>query len=409
MMKTTRTEYGYRYIAADVKVSNDTFVTGQNNHDLICGPSGKGKTGGYVNPNLLNPSESMLVVDTKGLLYRQHTENLKKKGFKVTVVDLLNPKNSTAGYNPLAYIRKDRRGNYSQKDIKSVVASIMFECHKDDPYWCMSARKYLAMLVSYVLEFLPKKDRNMTAVVALHQELCAGNMLDILTVAADVKPNSMFAGSFKQVVGLKESAKTWACVLDFASTALDVYDVKELNVLWTKKTVEFKDLGREKQVLFINISDMDRTYDGILNLLYLQALEALVTEADKNLNGRLKQPVRFIMDDFTSGAPIKDFDKIISVIRSRDISVSLIIQSLSQLETLYGLGEAKTILNNCDHFLYLGGQDKDTMAYIADRINKPKHIIEKLPNDKAYLLSLGQPYRLVDKIPPYSKVEDVAV
>ncbi len=406
-MKTTKTEYGCRYIAADVKVSNDTFVTGQNNHDLICGPSGKGKTGGYVVPNLLNPSESMLVVDTKGLLYRQYTEKLKNKGFKVTVVDLVNPKNSTAGYNPLAYIGRDRKGKYSQKDMKSVVASIMFESYRNDPYWCMSAKKYLSMIVSYILEFLPSKDHNMTSVVAIHQEVCSGNMLDILAGAADANPDSMFAGNFKQVVGLKESEKTWACVLDFASTALDVYDVKELNILWTKKTVNFSDLGREKHILFVNISDMDRTYDGILNLLYLQALEALITEADKNPDGRLKQPVRFIMDDFTSGAPIKDFDKIISVIRSRDISVSLIIQSLSQLETLYGIGEAKTILNNCDHFLYLGGQDKDTMAYIADRINKPKHIIENLPSDKAYLLSSGQPYRLVDKIPPYSKVEDL--
>ena len=409
MMKTRKTEYGYRYIAAGVKVSNDTFVTGQNNHDLICGPSGKGKTGGYVNPNLLDPSESMLVVDTKGLLYKQHMENLQSKGFKVAVLDLVNPKNSTVGYNPLAYIRRDRRGNYSQKDMKSVMNAMVAESYKSDPYWTASARKYMSMIVSYVLEFLPKKDHNMTSVVAIHQELCAGNMFSLLQVTADENPESMFTGNFKQVVGLKESEKTWACVLDFASNALDVYDVKEMKVLWTKKTVDFGVLGREKSILFVNISDMDRTYDSVLNLLYIQALQVLVAEADKNPNGRLIQPMRFIMDDFTSGAPIKDFDKIISVIRSRDISVSLIIQSLSQLETLYGVGESKTILNNCDHILYLGGQDKETMAYIADRINKPKHIIETLPNDKAYLLSSGQPYKLVDKIPPYSKVDDFAM
>lgn len=112
------------------------------------------------------------------------------------------------------------------------------------------------------------------------------------------------------------------------------------------------------------------------------------------------------MDDFTSGAPIKNFDNIISVIRSRDISVSLIIQSLSQLNSRYGNDEAKTILNNCDHILYLGSNDIDTLRYMSSRLNVAEHIVERLPKEKAYLFSSGKGGKMIDKMPPYSTFND---
>ena len=203
--------------------------------------------------------------------------------------------------------------------------------------------------------------------------------------------------------------RTWACVLDFAGTVLSTYDVEELqHVLSKKKTFDFSMLGREKTVVFLNTSDMDRTYDNLVNLFYLQLFQKLEAEAAKNPDGRLQMPVRILMDDFASSTVIEDFDKIISVIRSRDIYVSLIIQSLSQLDSLYGEGKARTIINNCDNLLFMGGNDLKTLEYMAHRMNKPVSKVGLKPKDKLILLTTGEKPVLVDKIPPYSTLETQA-
>lgn len=160
---------------------------------------------------------------------------------------------------------------------------------------------------------------------------------------------------------------------------------------------DFRSLGRRKIALFINVSDTDRSNDKLLNLLYSQALHELYDSADCSPDGRLKVPVRFIMDDFAANAVIPDFDKVISVIRSREIYVSLILQSLSQLNSMYGKDRAMTIINNCDSCLYLGGQDVDTARYIAVKASKTANNILTLPIDAALLFIRGQKPQQVTK------------
>ena len=406
-MKKSEKIYGFRCLGATERVSNDTFATGQNNHDMIVGPSGSGKTGGYVVPNLQDPFESLLVIDTKSSLCRKFKRSLEDKGIKVHILDFVNPEKSTCGYDPLSYIRVEKDGDISQKDIRTLAGLMVPQLRENDPYWSQSARKYIAMLIAYVMEILPEKDRNMRSVTEIHKECCCGNMKNIFEQTSIDCPDTMFSGMFKMVEPLRESDRTWACVTDFASVALAPFDVKQMDEIFVKKEAyDFKQLGVEKSVLFINISDMDRTFDTMINLIYSQGLNSLVELADSNEDGRLAVPVRFIMDDFTSGAPIENFDNIISVIRSRDISVSLIIQSLSQLNSRYGRDEAKTILNNCDHILYLGSNDIDTLRYMSSRLNVAEHIVERLPKEKAYLFSSGQGAKMIDKMPPYSTLKD---
>lgn len=406
-MNNTKKFYGFRCIGATERINNDTFVTGQNNHDMIIGPSGSGKTGGYVVPNLQNPFESLIVVDTKGSLCKKFRNSLIQKGFKVDVLDFVNPEKSTCGFNPLSYLKTDKDGNVSQKDIKSLAAALVPILDDNEPYWSLSARKYTAMLIAYVMEMLPENDHNMRSIFSLHQETCAKRTKEHFDKLCNDEPDSMFAGLYKALSSLSQSDKTWACVLDFVSAAIDPLDAKEIDEIWIhKESYDFTLLGTEKSVLFVNISDMDRTFDSVLNLIYIQGLNSLVELADSKEDGRLPVPVRFIMDDFTSGAPIEHFDNIISVIRSRDISVSLIIQSLSQLNAKYGHDNAKTILNNCDHILYLGSNDIDTLHYISTRLNVAEHIIERLPKEKAYLFSSGKGGRLIDKMKPYSTLEN---
>lgn len=139
-------------------------------------------------------------------------------------------------------------------------------------------------------------------------------------------------------------------------------------------------------------------------MFYTQALQLLCSEADKNHDGRLKVPVRIIMDDFASGTRIPNFDKVISVIRSRDISVSIILQSLTQLESLYSHAEALTIINNCDHLLFLGSNDVETAEYLSYRLCKMPETILSLSRDKAMLVTSGEKARIVDKVKPYSTI-----
>ena len=158
--------------------------------------------------------------------------------------------------------------------------------------------------------------------------------------------------------------------------------------------------------MFLNLSDTDRTFDSFINIFYTQALQILCDQANQRPSGRLAVPVRIIMDDFATNANIPNFDKIISVIRSRDISVSLILQSLTQLEAMYCKPVATTIINNCDHLLYLGTQDIDTANFIGCRAFKTPEDILCMPRDKAYIITNGEKAKLVNKIKPYSTMEN---
>ena len=149
--------------------------------------------------------------------------------------------------------------------------------------------------------------------------------------------------------------------------------------------------------MFLTVSDTDRSMDGLANLFYTQALQSLCAAADKSPGHRLTVPVRFILDDFAANTCIPDFDKTVSVTRSREVSVSVILQSLSQLEALYGHAKALTILNNCDHFLYLGGQDVETATFVSKKANRPVSDILNMPLDSAWLFTRGTPPRQVRK------------
>ena len=189
--------------------------------------------------------------------------------------------------------------------------------------------------------------------------------------------------------------------------ALALYDFAEISTLYGKPTtLKLEELGQRKIALFVNVSDTDRTFDRLINVFYAQAFHELCKEADSRRNGRLKVPVRIFLDDFATNVYIPDFDKIISNIRSRDISVSVILQSISQLETLYSPEQAVTILNGCDHMLYLGGQDVETAGYISEKANVPMERILDMGLDDAYLFERGSAPRKVNKVNLYEKEKD---
>ena len=169
-----------------------------------------------------------------------------------------------------------------------------------------------------------------------------------------------------------------------------------------REELSIESVGKEKTVVFLNISDTDHSIDSLVNLFYTQALQTLVSEADKNDNGQLTIPCRIIFDDFAAGTIIPDFDKVISVIRSRDIWVSILLQSLSQLSSLDSHAQSLTIQNNCDHIIYMGSNDLGSAEYIGTRAGKVPEEILAMDRTKEYFIEGGKKAILVDKVPPYS-------
>ena len=173
--------------------------------------------------------------------------------------------------------------------------------------------------------------------------------------------------------------------------------------------IDIKAIGREKTALFLNISDTDRSMDRLVNVFYTQALQMLCEEAESRPECRLAVPVRFIMDDFATNADIPDFDKMVSVIRSRQISVSIMLQSITQLDGIYGPDKAGTIINNCDIMLYLGGQDIKTAEIVSIKANVPLNSILDMSTKDAWLFTRGEPGKKVKKYNPACHPEYVNV
>ena len=397
--------YGYRLLAEDIRVSNDTRLTHRNNIDLIIGSSGSGKSGGYVVPNIMLLNESALITDPKGCLYKQTASLLRKRGFEVYKIDMINLDESCS-YNPLDYIRYDKkRGGYSEQDILRIASMLISDKDSRDPFWERSAQTFLCCLIAYVMETFEPEERNLGTVADVFR-MCevTDDEIRFLAEHSLLIPDSYASKKYQMIKREFRADKTWSCIQAFVTTALDKFDFQSMrDMMKSPPAFHFAELGRRKMVVFVNTSDTDDSLDDITSLLYTQALHALCQEADKQPDNRLKIPVRLILDDFAaSAAYIPKFDQLVSVLRSRDISVSCILQSLSQLKSAYGTERCNTILNNSDTILFLGCSDMETVNYIATRVGTTMEKVMTLESDKAYLLLRGEKGRKVSKIPPYS-------
>ena len=388
-----------------------------NRNELIVGSSGSGKTGSYLASYLqCAEDESIIVADTKMNLYRKFKPYLESKGYRVFNLNLVEP-DKGCGYDPLDYVRyteKYGKRAYNQKDIITLSQVLCPLSHYDrEPFWTQQAQMVISILICYVLEEMEGKDKNMTSVLDVFRALCraaeSGEDYFLSDYVAK-HPDSFGARRYEMISSGFAADKTWACIKLYVTNALQVFEFDAAREMLTKKSgFSLKDLGEKKTVLFLNISDSDRSLDPIANIFYTQALNVLLTQADKQPNSKLKVPVRIILDDFASNAYIPDFDKIISVVRSRDISVSCIVQALSQLYSYYNTARANTIVNNCSVFYYLGGQDMDTVRYISMRANIALETVMALPCDKAILFQSGEKPMKVTKIVPYSMMKDLEI
>uniref|UniRef100_UPI0040261E0E VirD4-like conjugal transfer protein, CD1115 family n=1 Tax=Eubacterium sp. TaxID=142586 RepID=UPI0040261E0E len=405
-MKTNKTKpnknhnANRRILAKGCYISNNTWATGLNNNDIIIGPSGSGKTRGYVKPNILQCNESMIIADTKGNLIKELKKPLEKAGYRVIDMNFKNLAHSY-GYNPFDYIRYDKEsGRYNEQDILTIASAIVPKpASKNDPFWELAAKMYFTSAVAYTMECLPEDEHNLDSAITLSLQMGSGNYAKLIEELECVNPDSLAARTYNLFKSTYKSEKTEASILAILGEKFNGLILSELLKMYkSENRIDFSSLGREKTAVFLSISDTDRSKDRIISLFYTQALQALCNSADFDYEDcRLPVPVRFILDDFATNAYIPDFDKIISVIRSREIYVSIILQSITQLDALYGASNAKTIINNCDNCLYLGGQDIDTANYMSFKANKSITTILNMPLDEAYLFTRGREPRIVEK------------
>ena len=388
-----------RILAQDCYMSNDTWVTGLNNNDLIIGPSGAGKTRGYVKPNIMQCNESMIIADTKGSLLDEVSPVLRANGYKVILMDFKDLSRSY-GYNPLEYIRYDRkRKRYAEQDIMTIAEALVPVTSQREPFWEVAAKMYLTSLIAYVMECLPKREHTLKYVIDLFGEIHTGNFRRLLGELQAADPDSFAVQSFKLFEDTGRSEKTEASITGVLGEKLNGLGFDAAVRMYSaRKRIHFQDLGREKSAVFLTISDTDRSMDRMVSLFYTQALHTLCDSADQDYpDHRLRVPVRFILDDFATNAVIPNFDNLTSVIRSREIYVSIILQSLTQLYGVYGQDKATTIINNCDNCLYLGGQDIATARFMGEKANKTPFTILNMPLSEAYLFTRGSAPRKVKR------------
>ncbi len=439
--------YGKRCLAKGIYVTNDTRVSGLNNNDLVIAGSGAGKTGSIVYTQLKTLSDSSLIVaDSKNMLHRMFREELGNKGYKVRVLDFVNPEQSCM-YNPLDYVRKNADGSYNEMDIMKISRALIPTLDRNEPYWEIQGRAVLDFFISYTLAALPEEDHNIYTVCRLYRAFTRDMGESGFIGWIENHQGSFTANRYVQIKNMRTADKMWSSILGFVNVALYPFDVADLHHIFdpnmrknaeedenasdddmmddfdydedeyrfedegfeyasdfcapytsdeekakncvVREELSIESLGKEKTVVFLNISDTDHSIDSLVNLFYTQALQTLVSEADKKENGQLTVPCRIVFDDFASGTVIPDFDKVISVIRSRDIWVTISIQSLSQLESLYTNAQSLTILNNCDHIVYLGSNDISSAEFIGTRAGKVPEEILAMDRTKESTTSQG--------------------
>ena len=320
-------------------------------------------------------------------------------------LDFSDVANTSWGYNPLAYIRecRDSEANkagdyYSEQDIKKIAQTICPCLNFKEPFWDQAAQMYLEAIILFIMNLLPREQHNLYEVFTFLSRMGTNDLENIIEEECITHPDSAFARKIGLIRQNAKAEKMDASIKGILARHLDVVAYSGAKRMFRMEPqVDMSAFLKGKTALFLSVSDSDRSQDALINLFYTQALQYLMTAADKQPDSRLPIPVRFILDDFSTNTVIPDFDKIIAVIRSREIYVSVVIQSLSQLEGLYGHAKSQTIINNCDHCLYLGGTDTQTARYFAEKFNCQLSTVLNLPLDSAFLFTRGSQPKRVQK------------
>ena len=374
--------------------STDSNETGVNNNVLVVASSGAGKTVSITEAMLLAVYVlSMIVIVTKRRIIDKYRRLLQRRGYEVLVLDYVHPDQGNVGYDPLDFI-------CSFQDITFVAKSIVMsnprkERSNADPYWDDAAVSLLSAEIAYVM--ITVDNPTFDDVLRMHENLtfeeCGGqiktNYDEEFEYLEQRDPSNFAVSCWKSFKKLP--IRTSSCVFGTLNTTLDSIFTPELRKMFRlKKKVNFEELASRKTVLFVATSPVNPSLNCFINLFYSQAFKQLFEFGEEQPDGKLPVPVHVIADDFATGCPVYMFDQYISIFREKGISVTLLIQSESQLSSTYGSDAATTIINNCDSYVFLGSNDLRTAQNISLRANLPLEDVLYMPVGSEILFRRGQ-------------------
>ncbi len=377
----------------------DEKESGINENIMVVGPTRCGKTMSVVEPRLLHTFDrSLIVAVTKRTLVEQYSEVFKARGYEVMDLDFTDPGHSPCGYDPLAYIQNDA-------DVFNLSVSIMETCYSSrgdtkDPFWYHSSIDLLSCIIELAL--LNARSERRTATFA--DVYAIYNALEIRIKSPGGEPFTSLDEYMEEAIRQYPESpigslwttfranpeKTIHCVYTTLKSALATLFVPEaLALTQSGAKVDFKKLAQKKSILFVTTSPVNKAFELMTTMVYRDAFKTFFEYAESLPAKRLPVPVHVICDDFATGAVIPDFAEQISVFCAKGISVTLLLQSESQLISRYGQENAVTILNNCDTYIYMGGMDDMTCDNIARRCNKPRNVIFSLAREHIIIFRRG--------------------
>ena len=379
-------------LAKERYYSMDCYETQLNNNVLVVGAAGTGKTRSIVSPNILQATGSYVISDPKGNLHAKYGKYLEDRGYVVKKLDFTNPTKS-AGYNFFRYIR-------DESDIVKIAHMLIYQKNSmyntRDPFWDEAGTLLLQAVMAYLWEARPKHEQTLRSMLKLV------NACDVVEENASVKTAldrimEEWGRGYKDSFAVQQyrkfrvaASRTLMSIMITVNARVGRFDTPEMDKILSKDTIDIASIGKKKTALFVVVSDTDRSMDGLVNLFFTQAMNELCRYADeKCTNNCLPVPVRFIMDDFATNCTIEDFPRMIASFRSRGISTMLMIQAESQLKQRFGYDD-RTIIGNCDTYVYMGGNDVDTAQQVALRCNMPLNRILEMPIGMNWIFRRGE-------------------
>ena len=372
--------------------------TGINANELVVGPTRSGKTTSVIEPKLVHTFEGSLIVNvTKRTLVEKYAPVFEERGYQVWDLNLSEPLKSNVAYDPFEYFKTD-------KDLIKLAETIVgseTSASRDgriDPYWNQSGISCLAAIMGLAKMNAEKAGRKVAFndFYTLYNNLrikdtkgIIETTLDDLFDAADRKvKHNQFGRMWRTLRG--NSHRTGACIFSIMNNAVDKLMTGEaLEMMAGEKKISFEELSNKKTVLFVTTNPVNKTMQKLTNMFFTDAFRLLFEYAESLPGKELPLPVHLICDDFATGCKIPDFYEYLSVFCAKRISVTLLLQSESQLSYMYGKSEATTIINNCDTYVYFGGMDDETCRNISQRRNIPVEDVYAMPLEQVMLFRRG--------------------
>ena len=344
------------------------IIPGQNRNVLVVGGSGCGKSMSVIEPSILANKGSMIIVDPKGYLYRKYAGGLKERGFEVHMIDLVDPSRSDIGFNPLIELSLDT-------EILSLANMIVYSDHVNnagfDPYWNMQSAELLSIIISLAVNV--EKQRHGKADMTYINEYLGEIHNDESSSEFEAKIHSVPADTltcklYRRFSHIFSSERTMACIYSSLEAVVGKWSCRETEEFFRKENYDIERLADTQGAVFVKISDSDDTNYPLATIILRYWMDRLFRYADLQDNGMCRKAVQIIFDDYSSNIVIGGFQRYISTCRARNIGMTVVIQSLSQISSIHS-DDAKTICNNCGHIVFFGTSDLDTAKELSQRLS----------------------------------------